>query len=108
MAEADKAAALSALKTGYRGTYYRLEKCRYLEDALKEMDFDVETDEALNVTGVTYQRESYGDLEAALPLIGPQVRAGSYLEFRGEDGAHWRLLFEEGQLRKVHGRVVWE
>ena len=108
IAEEVKADALSALKTGYHGTYYHFEKCRYLEDALEEMDFDVETDDALNVTGVTYQRESYGDLEVALPFIRPQVRAGSYLEFQGEGGARWRILFEEGQLRKVHGRVVWE
>jgi hypothetical protein len=108
MAEADKAKALAALKEGYVGTYYKFAKCRYLEDALEAADFDVTTDDMLNVTGIQYERESYGDLEKVFPLLRPFVRPGSFLEFVGEDGDRWRIKFTETAAVRQQAKIVWE
>lgn len=111
IADADKPKALRALKASKDHDVLRYYKgfggCRYLEDALEHIDFDVDTDDAGNVTGVDYQRDGLGEVFAALQPLAPFVRAGSYLEFSGEDGALWRWVFDGVKVVRVEPTITW-
>ena len=36
------------------------------------------------------------------------VKNGSYIEFVGEEGERWKFLFENGSMRTVYARLVWD
>jgi hypothetical protein len=44
--------------------------------------------------GICFQGEKLGDDDVLFGAIAPFVRAGSYIEMHGEDGAIWRWVFD--------------
>lgn len=69
-----------------------VESDNLLED-LQEMGFNAETtDDGLTITG--YDFENQGDEEEYLITLAPYVKAGSYLEWEGEDSLRWRWDFD--------------
>jgi len=45
-------------------------------------------------TSITFKGQKAGDEEVLFQAIAPYVTAGSYIEFRGEDNARWRWVFD--------------
>lgn len=56
---------------------------------------------------VTYELEKMHAFEEFCGAIAPFVESGSFLEFKGEDGAAWRYVFKDGNWKEVKPKVVW-
>lgn len=66
-----------------------------LKEAMKEWRYHLTTDALTgDFTSITFTGEKSGDEDVLFPAIAKYVTAGSYIEFRGEDGAHWRWVFD--------------
>lgn len=49
-----------------------------------------------------------GDERLLFEALAPFLKAGSYVDWRGEDGEHWRWEFRYGRMVEKAGRVVYE
>lgn len=58
---------------------------------------------------IEFANEAWSGYEAeCLSSIAPFVEEGSYMEFRGEDGDIWRLVFSAGKAEKVRPTLTWD
>lgn len=48
-----------------------------------------------------------GDEERFIKKIAPFVKRGEIV-WVGEDGNNWKQEFKDGQMRTLHGRIVWD
>jgi hypothetical protein len=70
------------------------------------LGFNVEEDDkGLHISD--YDDKS-GAEDTFLEAVAPFVTAGSYLEWEGEDGEHWRQDFDGTTVTTRHGRIVYE
>jgi hypothetical protein len=68
-----------------------------LTDPVKMLEawrWDAEQDKAGNIDYLHFTGEKYGDDPKLFQAIAPFVRAGSYIQMRGEDGRTWRWCFD--------------
>lgn len=66
-----------------------------LKEAMKAWRYGLTMDDRTgDYTSITFTGEKSGDEDVLFPAIAPYVTAGSYIEFRGEDGAQWRWVFD--------------
>ena len=90
-----------------------------LEDALSSCGYDVEVaDEAFSwpsgsvdlgdIHHIQFNAQKYRDDEFVFAALAPYVEDGSYIEFRGEDGAMWRFQFKEGKLFVQDAVITWQ
>ena len=88
-----------------------LEEWRYEAEAGEKADLEKLATPDRSVFGdvrVNYfSGEKLGDDEKLWKALAPFVKSGSTIEWHGEDDAHWRYLFENGELTAQHGMVVW-
>ena len=73
---------------------------------LEELGFDVQLDEMGNIISLHYDSK-IGQEELFLKAIAPFVREGSYINWVGEDGAHWQHYFDGTKLIEKHGQVIY-
>lgn len=51
--------------------------------------------------------EKLGDDFELFNCISQYIEDG-YIQYYGEDGCTWRYIFENGQVREVYPKVMWE
>jgi hypothetical protein len=68
----------------------------------------LQLDENGDVAEIEFEGEKIGDDEFLFQTLAPFVEDGCFLEIRGEDGAHWRWVFDKGQLVTKEAKVSWE
>jgi hypothetical protein len=73
---------------------------------LKELGFDLSErdDGSISIEGYD---SKIGDENHFIEAIAPFVEDGSYLEWEGEDGAHWRILVREGRAVAQTGHIEY-
>jgi len=49
-----------------------------------------------------------GQEELLLAVSAPFCAEGSYIEFRGEDGAEWRYIVEDGKMKRSEATTTWD
>lgn len=77
-----------------------------LEKALDELGFeDVEADSE-RVVAISFYSKWRGQDDFLLAL-GPYVKEGTRLCFRGEDGALWGYEYEGGKCHPLSATVTW-
>ena len=81
-------------------------KCKDLRQILEELGFEVEEDDAGNITYLRYDSKT-GQEVLFLSALAPFVRDGSTIDWQGEEGEHFRHEFSGGRLMHRAGRVVW-
>jgi len=80
-------------------------QARTLREAMEAWRWDVEMEDG--VIGIEFTGEKLGDDLMLFKAIAPFVEPGSYIEMRGEDGAHWRWIFEDGDVKEKVATVTW-
>lgn len=79
-----------------------------LLDALGDWRWEATEDVLGSVTIEYFTGEKYGDDELLFTAIAPYIAGGGAIEFRGEDGAMWRYLFEGGEMHEQSAEISWE
>jgi len=69
--------------------------------------FKFTPNETGDIFKVEYELEKTHDFDGFCNAIALSVESGSYLEFRGEDGAKWRYVFRDGNWKEIRPKVVW-
>ena len=118
IAAADKAAAFDALKQWEatelekhpdhtNSCYTPLGKAETLEDALGELDWEVESNEQGDIVGLYFTGEKLHDEDEWLDAIAPHVAKGSYLTMSGDDNIIWCWYFDGSHCMEYYGEVVF-
>lgn len=89
------------------GEYQPLGNASTLEDALAELDWEAETDEDGNITGMCFTGEKLHDEDVWLSAFAPAVKKGSKLMMSGEDGFHWCWYFNGISCAEYPGEIVF-
>lgn len=76
-------------------------------DILQSLGFDLSFDEYGNIVHMHYDNKA-GQQDLFLEVIAPYVKDGSYIIWRGEDGAIWKDIFDNGTMKTSAGRVVFD
>lgn len=108
--------ALSAVKgmmDGYPTPYYswvvneEVTHAKSLVEALWAWRWEAVVKEG-DIHFIVFCGEKLGADDHLFRVLAPFVRSGSYISFRGEDGALWQFYFENGTMRERQGRVIFE
>jgi hypothetical protein len=119
---ADKPAALKAIKAlkgkeriddssgrHFSWVSHDFEKLKTLEEMLCEWRWNSKIDEDTgDVIGLEFTGEKYGDDDLLFKALAPFIEAGAVIEFRGEDGAQWKYVFDGVTYKEKHSKVVYE
>ena len=79
-----------------------------LTEALESCDFDILYNDNGDVYDVDWISEKLGDHDVILDVIAPYIEDGSYLQMYGEDGEHWKWVFEDDKCHYKTSKIVWE
>ena len=102
-----KWAALASLKAQFPGDRH-ITSCTTLVGAMAEWRYDITTDIATgDIFGIEFRGEKSGDEEYLFGAIAPFVVPDSYIQFRGEDGAIWRWIFDGQNAHEVNAVVTF-
>jgi hypothetical protein len=82
------------------------EVCKDFLSILKEMGFDTDLDADGNLILVHYDNKT-GAEDHFFSVIAPFVKDGSFIEWRGEDGAEWRWFFTGGKVSEQSATKIW-
>lgn len=69
---------------------------------IPQFDFDN------NIVGLELNSSSLGVELAMFEKIAKYVKAGSYIYLIGEDGTHFRYVFDGVTCKEVEAKIVWE
>lgn len=75
-------------------------ECNSPEDVLKELGFDVETDEDGNISMISYDSKT-GQEDLFFKTIADLIPAGQYMGWQGEDGAIFIWLFDGSKMNET-------
>ena len=104
IADEDKRAAFKALKEKFS-----FKKARCLEEALEAFSYTPKVDEEDNIVDIDLWCEKLGHNDDEMfSVLAPFVKSGSYIEMLGEDGEHWRWIFENGTFEEKQAKTIWE
>ena len=85
-----------------------LEKGDSFENALRSFGFVLSGNKEA-YTEIAYEDDFYSHSEIiCLNAIAPYVKNGSFVEFAGEDGDCWRIVFNNGQAKHINPQIVWD
>lgn len=79
-----------------------------LKELLEECRWQPTFDSDGNISDLDFTGEKYGDDDELFTALAPYVDAGSYIEMRGEDDAHWRWNFDGKTMEENHGKMDYE
>lgn len=68
--------------------------------------FSLELDENGDLVSLDYDDKS-GDEEHLLQSLCSYFQEGNYIEWRGEEGEHWRTTFSSGKMIFQNPETVW-
>lgn len=60
-----------------------------------------------NINKASYEGYEPWDWDG-LKKAAPYIQDGSFLEFSGEEGGRFRLVFHDGKMREVSAKLTWE
>jgi hypothetical protein len=109
IAAADKQQALKAAKPIYGHWVHEggTQGCDTLEEVFDTWGYEADVDESGNITGLSLTNEKLGDELKLFQAIAPWVKAGSYLEISGEEGALWRWVFDGSACSEKTPKIEW-
>jgi len=111
MKRVDKKKALAAVKALGDQAWVNgdtIAKCRNLRDAMDLYSWPIEEDEDDIVVDIAFHGEKAGDELELFKAIAPWVKKGSYIHIVGEDGTHYRYLFDGKTCIEQVAKLVWE
>jgi len=76
-------------------------------DILRAWRWSPEFDDRGNIDTIYFNGEKLGDCNMLFEAIAPYVKAGSYIEMTGEDGARWRWCFDGTTMTEKTAKVTW-
>ena len=76
-----------------------------MEEILEALGFELDMYGG-ELCSVNYDSKT-GSEEHFLRAIAPWVEDGSFIVWRGEDGAMWRWLFDNGEMREQTAKIRW-
>lgn len=80
-----------------------------LVDAFVAWRYSAYVDEDTGDVVVEYfNGEKWGDDEQLYSVIAPFVKTCGEIRCRGEDGAHWRFVFDNGDVIEQSGTLTYE
>lgn len=106
VAEAVK--ALKAMPEKHYSWVNDFQSLKTLAEIMREWRYPVEFDDHGNVTAIFFEGEKIGDEVQLFETLAPFVKAGSFIEMSGEDGARWRWEFDGKTMNENEARVVWD
>jgi hypothetical protein len=74
---------------------------------LRAWRWDAEQNQEGNIDFLHFRGEKYGDDPVLFQAIAPFVRAGSYIQMRGEDGGRWRWCFDGQKMTEQQAKATW-
>ena len=83
-------------------------KCRNLRDAMHLYAWPIEEDEDDNVIDIFFHGEKAGAEAELFGALAPYVKEGSFIHIIGEDGGHYRYLFDGKTCEEQTATLVWE
>ena len=78
-----------------------------LEEALRELCWEPETDEEGNVVELYFTGDRLSDEDNWLNVLAPYVAKGSYLTMEGEDCYAWRWYFDGETCKEYGGKLTF-
>ena len=79
-----------------------------LRDAITAWRYDTEKKEDGSIEITYFNGDKMGDEGWFFENIAPFIKSGALATYVGEDGAHWRYVFENGAMIEQTGRVVYD
>jgi hypothetical protein len=76
-----------------------------VENVFNQLGF--ETDKVDGGFQLTAYNSKTGQEDLFLAVMAPFTKDGSYVEWRGEDGALWRYEIRDGRMFRVECDIVW-
>jgi len=83
-------------------------KARYIEEAIKAWRWEVGFDAEGNINLIDFMGEKMGDDYMLFNILAPYIENGSYIEMLGEDGALWRWIFKNGNVKEVNATITFD
>lgn len=83
-------------------------KATTLSEALIAWRWETELDDEDNIIDLYFNGEKYGDDGVVFAAIAPYVKAESYMEMSGEDGAIWRWIFDGQSCAEKYPTISWD
>lgn len=80
--------------------------CSTAKEIFDELGFEATLDEQGNVIGLYYNNKT-GQEDLFLGAIAPFVKKGSFMNWVGEDGAHWQYFFNGQKMIEKQGQVTY-
>lgn len=82
-----------------------IENAETVEKVFNQLGFDTETvDGGFKLTG--YNSKT-GQEDLFLAVMAPFTKNGSYIEWRGEDGALWAYHIKDGRMLRLESEIQW-
>jgi len=78
-----------------------------LEDILGAWRYGISFKDG-DVCDIDFEGEKLGDDELLFSALAPFVEPESYLQYSGEEGHHWRWVFDGKTMVELDGKLVWE
>jgi hypothetical protein len=97
---------------GRNGTHYAwvdtdtLRNATTLKEAMSEWGWEISFNETGDVDDIYFNGEKLGDDAILFAAIAPFVKAGSYIEMRGEDDCFWKWKFNGSYMYEVNGVMI--
>ena len=99
---------MESLKTVASEKNFKWLKTDSFENALRSFGFVLSGNKEA-YTEIAYEDDFYSHSEIiCLNAIAPYVKNGSFVEFAGEDGDCWRIVFNNGQAKHINPQIVWD
>ena len=82
-----------------------IENAETVESVFNQLGFETETvDGGFKLTG--YNSKT-GQEDLFLAVMAPFTKHGSYIEWRGEDGALWAYHIKDGRMYRLESEIRW-
>jgi hypothetical protein len=78
-----------------------------LVDAFDGWRYDAKECDNGGVALISFDGEKWGDDEILYKTIAPFVKSSGEILVRGEDGAVWKYVFNDGKVKRFDGSVIF-
>jgi hypothetical protein len=100
-------AAIRALPDGHYSWVGDFRELPSLDAVLREWRWMPEYNTDGDIVRLNFEGEKAGDEDTLFRVLAPFVKAGSYIEMQGEDGARWRWEFDGTRVLENYALTSW-
>jgi hypothetical protein len=79
-----------------------------LQEALESWCWKPQFDKKGNIEAISFEGQKSGYELELFQAIAPFVKAGSFIEMSGEDGAIWRYQFDGTICFENYPKIIWD